>query len=1032
MNDTTRLRLAIKLALAACATSAAGPSLVYAQTPPATAETSPTASSSDKALSGTETPALQEVVVTGSRIALRPNDISLSPITTVTQTDIQQTGFVRVEDVLNNLPSVTAEQNTGESISSSGVATVSLRDLGSQRTLVLVNGRRMQPGGAGGVPPGNANAADINQIPTALLKSVDVLTGGASSVYGADAVAGVVNFIMDTHFQGVKVDSDYSFYNHSNDSSASQQYLGYLSDFGATLPERSANVGQSKDISIVVGSDFADGKGNATGYFTYLNTSPVAGYQIDHAGCTLGGGDTAADSAPRCAGSGTNATGRFLGLGVVGGSPTTIINSTVDAKTGAFRNFGAADEYNFGALSYLQRQQERYTAGGFTHYDINDNVSVYTETMFARNNTQAQYGPSGDFGNTATISCTNPLLSAQQVGVLCSPANLASNAAFVSGNGGTPVPNSVQLYIFRRNVEGGGRQDNYTSTSIRQVIGSNGKFSDAWTYDVYAQVGITQLQDLEGNFLNNNAINNALNVVTNPATGAPACAAAVAGTDTACVPWNIYSPGGVTAAQLKYLTTPSTFTATSTEYVSDASVSGDLSKYGVQLPTASSGIQIVAGSEYREEKFVFNPDYIYENGLAAGGAGSAQPFDGGLHVWEGFTELHAPLVDKMTGVYNLSFDSGYRYSNYTLGGNTNTYKFQVEYAPIKDIRLRGGYNRAVRAPNLGELFQPQAVGSGGDADPCWGATPTLTLAQCERTGVTAAEYGHITVNPATQTNTIQGGNTGLTPEIADTYTFGIVVQPSIIPNLVLSVDAYNIKIRNSIEELSSTEVINACANSGSLCGLIHRGPSGSLWLNQNSNYVVTTQQNIGSILTRGADIAGHYLQDIGGLGKLSFNLTATYTKDFSEVAIPGTTPTYNCAGYAGPTCGPPLPHYRSVLSTTWQTPWYGSDITLRYRFIGPTQAEGVSQDPTLAASGYYDGYPSRIPGYNYLDLSASAQIGSVLNVRVGVNNITDKDPPVVLGAGTYGVTANNLNDNTWVGTYDSIGRFIYAHVTMKF
>jgi outer membrane receptor protein involved in Fe transport len=246
---------------------------------------------------------------------------------------------------------------------------------------------------------------------------------------------------------------------------------------------------------------------------------------------------------------------------------------------------------------------------------------------------------------------------------------------------------------------------------------------------------------------------------------------------------------------------------------------------------------------------------------------------------------------------------------------------------------------------------------------------------------------------------------------------------------VLSVDAFNIKIRNAIEELSSTTIIDACAELGSLCNLIHRGPGGSLWQNPNE-YVVATEQNVGSILTRGADLTSRYLEDIGSLGKLSFNLTGTYTKDFNTVTLPGET-AYNCTGYAGNTCGSPQPHFRSVLSTTWLAPWYGADLTLRWRFIGPTQAEGVSQNPQLGASGYYYGYPSRIPGYNYLDLSASAQVTDVVNVRVGVNNITDKDPPVVLG-GTYGCNANNCNDNTWVGTYDALGRYLYAHVTLKF
>ena len=1002
--SSINLSQAIKLALAACATTASP--FVHAQ------------ASSE---SGANEPAMQEVVVTGSRIAVAPNDISLSPITSVSQVDIQKTGLIRVEDVLNNLPSVTADQNSGESISSVGVATVSLRDLGAQRTLVLVDGKRLQPGGAGGVPPGTSSAADVNQIPAALIESVDVLTGGASSVYGADAVAGVVNFIMNTHFEGVKIDSDYSFYDHSNDSA---QYLGYLNDFGATKPESTAHTGQSKDFSIVAGSNFADGKGNATTYFTYTKTNPVAGYQLDHSGCTLIGGssNSAADSKPRCGGSGTNATGNFFALGTVGANTTTLFQNTVDSKTGVFRPLTGADLYNYGALSYFQRSSERYTTGAFLHYDINDNVTVYTESMFARNKTQAQYGPSGDFTTPSVISCANPLLTPSELAVICSPANLAANQKLY----GTVGSNAATVYIGRRNVEGGGRQDNYTSDSFRQVIGARGAFMDAWSYDVSAQVGISQLQDIEANFLGTPQIAAALDVVTDPATGQPACASALTGVNPTCVPWNIFQKGGVTSAALAYLTTPATYSSTSTEYVVTGSVTGDLGKYGMKVPTAEKGLQVNLGSEYREEKFVFQPDYVFLNGYQAGGAPS-KAVDGGLHVWEGFTEFKLPLIDKLPGIYNLSLDAGYRFSSYTLGGNTNTYKFQVEYAPIESLRFRGGYNRAVRAPNLGELFQPAAVGSGGSPDPCWGTAPTLTQAQCANTGVTAAEYGHITVNPAAQTNSIQGGNTGLTPEIADTYTFGIVFKPEFVSGLTMSLDAYNIKIRNVIAELSTATIINTCALTGAGCDLIHRGPTGSLWFSTN-NYVVATQQNLGSELTRGADLSVNYLLDMNSLGKLSTNLMATYTKDFETEPLKHAGQ-YDCAGYAGNTCGPPLPHTRSVLTSTWLTPWYGLDFTARWRFIGSTKTEFENQSTYLSSSYYTN--QEHIPGYNYIDLSASSQVNQYVNVRLGVNNVADKNPPLVLG-GALGCVSNNCNDNTWAGTYDALGRYLYAHVTVKF
>src|SRR6266853_1680966 len=342
-NPSRNVRNAVRLALAACATTATGP-LLYAQTAPAPAPAP-----------------VEEVVITGSRLSQAPNDISISPITSVSQEDIQQTGLIRVEDILGNLPQIGAEQSSGTSISSVGVATVSLRSLGSQRTLVLVDGRRMNPGGSGGVSGGNANAADINQIPAALIERADVLTGGASAVYGADAVAGVVNFVLNTHYQGIKLDTDYGYNNHSNSNSL---YMGYLqnSPYPIQSPPSTVNTGQNRSASVVAGANFADGAGNATAYVTYLNSGAAVGNQFDHAGCTLNGGSTV-NQPIQCGGSSTSATGRFKMFGATANGSSTIFSDTA-AKNG-FVHFTNAARYNYGALSYFSRPAERWTAGAF-------------------------------------------------------------------------------------------------------------------------------------------------------------------------------------------------------------------------------------------------------------------------------------------------------------------------------------------------------------------------------------------------------------------------------------------------------------------------------------------------------------------------------------------------------------------------------------------------------------------------------------------------------------------------------------------
>lgn len=1024
MNSNRSVRNAVRLALMTAAGSAS--QLVLAQTAPPPAQ--PNAP-------------VEEVVITGSRLAQPPNDISISPITSVSAEDIQQTGLVRTEDVLQNLPSITAESPSGNSISTVGINTVSVRDLGSQRTLVLINGRRLNPGGAGGVPGpgGSANSADLNQIPTALIERADVLTGGASAVYGADAVAGVVNFVLNTHYEGVKLDTDYGFNNHKNDNAT---YLGYLQASNNPIPPSTINTGQNRTMSLIAGANFAEGRGNATVYATYLNSSPAVGYQFDHAGCTLNGGSSNVTDPPACGGSSTSGHGRFLLEGQVidptTGLPKTVrlLNRAIDPVTGAFRPYSRLlDSYNYGALSYFQRAAERWTAGGFMHYDVSDHANVYSETMYARNTSQAQYGPSGAFAFTPFVSgCNNPLLTAQEVSTICTPTNLSENHALFPN---TPA-NSFTMLVGRRNVEGGGRQDNYTSNSIRQVLGVKGPINPVWTYDAYAQVGITQFGDQEANFLGTPQITNALTVVPNPASGgvagvpagAAVCAAALSGADPSCVPWNIWQKGGVTPAALQYLTVPASYASRATEYVADGSVTGDLGKYGAKLPSAASGLNINVGVEYRQESYVFSPDFVFLNGFQAGGA-PARPINGGFRLWEGFTEMRLPLIDEKPGAYLLSLNAGYRYSSYTLGFNTNTYKFGLEWAPIQSVRVRGGYNRAVRAPNLNELYEPAAVGSGGTADPCWGPAPVLTQAQCARTGVTAGEYGNILANPAAQINTQTAGFSGLTPEIADTFTYGLVFQPLSFPGLVATLDAFSVKIKNTITSLSSNTIINDCALTGdpTKCSLIHRGATdGSLWFNTNE-FVDATEQNIGVVSTKGVDLTARYRFNMGGMGRLGLAFTGTYVRDFLTQPVPAFG-SYDCAGFWGGTCGPPLPTWRHVVNATWGTPWAGLDVTLRWRMVGKSSVDRSSSDPQLAAAFYP--FTAHIPNYHYLDFAAAVPIGRSVDVRFGVNNIADKNPPLILNGSFSDCPNNSCNDNTWVGTYDTLGRYVYAHLSAKF
>ena len=1009
MGKNRILQRAVHAALAAAAASASVPA-AYAQTAPAAAA----AGASD----------IQEVVVTGSRIQ-SANLISASPITTVTNVDIQQSGLTRVEDILNNLPQVFAGQGSNMSNGADGTATVDLHDLGPQRTLVLVNGKRLAPGA-----PDGRNFTDINQIPAELIERVDVLTGGASSTYGADAVSGVVNFIMNTHYEGVKIDAQYGMFNHSNHDDIAQGIVGAA---GFPVPTGSVNSGYQKNFSFVAGSNFADGKGNATVYATYDNQASNIGGQFDYSACSLSHGANGAV----CGGSGTSAGGTFLAYNSSG----NILRNTVDPKTGQFRPTTAADNFNFGALNFFQRPAERWTAGSFIHYDVNEHTTVYNEFMFMRNNTTGGIAPGGDFANnTLSLDCGpvgpglsgNPLITAQERGILCNPGPTGPLALQGAAPGGV-----LSYYLERRNIEGGQRLTDFTNTDFHEVIGVKGDFLDAWKYDAFAQVGITDQTQLNLNNFSASKLALAENPVTNAAgnivCGPPAPAN--------CVPYNPWVPGGVTAAQLNYLEIPSLQQGTAREYVVHADMTGDLGKYGVQIPWAKSGVQVNFGAEYRSESAELQPDEANLTGDIAGGAGALLPLAGNFHVAEVFTEFNAPIMDEMPFAEQLTVNGGYRYSKYTLGFSTNTYKIGLEWAPVRDVRFRASYNQAVRAPNIAELFTTASIGPGGSIDPCWGPTPTLTAAQCARTGVTATQYGVLGVNPASQFNTQTGGNANLHAETAHTWSYGVVFQPTFLPNFSATVDYYDIRITGAITAQSGVSIITDCALTGNAeqCGAIHRNPAnGSLWLT-NAGYVATLSTNSGLLENKGVDINLHYALTMEGFGKLIFNLQGTDT--ISNITQPQTSvpdPTtgalvagqsYNCAGFEGVTCNNPLPHWRHVFSTDWATPWQGLDLHAQWRFIGPTQVDALNQSPLLSSpSTIYPGY-DHIPSYSYLDLSASVAINSSVSFRIGANNVLDKDPPIILSANC---PVGPCNNNTWTQTYDPTGRFLYAHVEAKF
>jgi iron complex outermembrane receptor protein len=1013
MGTNRKLRLAVRTALAAATATAVIPT-AWSQTAPALA-------------SETSAAGLEEVVVTGSRIT-SPNLTAISPITSVDAGYISSSNLTRVEDILNNLPMVFAGQNSTVSNGSDGTASINLRGIGANRTLVLVNGRRLGPANGTGT-----NISDINEVPAALIERVDIFTGGASSVYGADAVAGVVNFVLNTHFEGVKIDSSYSYFQHDNNNTQAQAVVNAS---GYALPDHSVNTGFGKNVSVLMGSNFADNKGNATFYLTYDKAAAVLQAKYDYSACGLSASPT---GGLVCGGSGTSAKNGAGGYFIAYGSSGQLFSNTVDGKTGAFRPFAASDLYNFGPLNFYQRPNERWTGGSFLSYELNDHLTAYGELMMARNTTDAQIGPSGSFGTLSAIPCTDPLLTAEEATAICGAATQQGNP------GGT-----ASLYIGRRNVEGGGRILDVTNNTIRSVVGLKGQIIDGLTFDVYAQRDSTDSQFRNQNYFDASRVVNAMNVISgpallpngnpNPLAGQAECNSVYTGADAACVPYNIWVPNGVTAAALNYLQIPLLIDATSIEYVVSGSVTGDMGKWGLKSPLADEGLKANVGAEYRSESSVFSPDLASIEGDAEG-VGASVPVSGNYHVNEIFTELGIPLIDHKPMAESLGLEVGYRYSDYNLGFKTNTYKLGGEWAPTRDFRVRASYSRAVRAPNIAELFTPNVVGLDGTIDPCSnlaGQAPHATAAQCALAGVSAAQYGNIRPNPAAQYNGLAGGNPHLTPEKSDTYSAGFVITPRFIENFSMSFDYFNIKLQNTIGTLGGDTIIGSCIATGDpvFCNAIHRDPNGSLF-RTNAGFITDTNVNFGSLTTRGVDAKVNYRLPIDRYGSVIFNLEGTKLINLGKEPLTG-GPAFDCAGYWGSTCGAPNAKWRHVLNTTWATPWSGFDFTVRWRFSSGTDSEQISSDPQLAGNTLP--LTQHIKPYSYLDLSADVALYKMFRLQLGVNNVLDKDPPLIdaggngFGSNCPSITPNqsSCNGNTWPGTFDSLGRFFFARVSAQF
>ncbi len=932
------------------------------------------------------------IVVTGSRIR-RADLTTAAPLTVVNDEEFKLTGSVNVENVINSLPQVVPGTTAFSNNPGGGVATLNLRNLGSQRTLVLVNGRRYSFFDT-------SQVVDLNTIPSFLIDGVDVVTGGASAVYGSDAISGVVNFRLRNDLVGVEAGGQYN------------------------ITERGD--GRRYDAHLALGTDFADGKGHLTVYSEYYRRAPI--YQNARAVSAIPYGDSANGlvfngnaTVPQgriiapatqviAAGNGLGAVTLNRGAGTNYGSSLGAIFNTPGLSS-AYRN-NTLDGYNIAGANLLMVPQERYLLGGYGEYKVNDNITAYAEVSFANNRVENQLAATPVTGVfNVNIANVSQYLSAADIAQLNTiDANEAAiNAATVARGRAAALPGAgvVSLDVRRRLLETGGRLQLDERNAFRTLIGVKGDVVEGLHYDAYYSYSRTRNAQVQNGNISRSGFTNAL----------------LAGN------LNIFGQGQISAEQLAAVSIVAQNQDISVLQVASGALSGEL--FGLGLGGEKIGFAV--GAEWRGVSSQFIPDTALSSGDVIG-FNAGDPTQGNYGVREVFAELNVPIIADRPFFHRLELHGAGRYSDYTLDavGGVWTYAGDATWSPIRDITFRGQYQRAIRAPNVGELFGGQFQNFPTASDPCGtaaAAASTATTALCQATGVPAGLVGSAGLRAYTQIQSLNGGNPNLQEERSDSYTFGAVFSPSFIPRLNIKADYFHIKVDNAIGVAGggTANILDLCYNqirdaSSSICQLIQRNPTtgqidGSFNADGTQNVVLATNANISSLKTSGIDIGVDYAQPLnfgllGESSRLLFSFLGTWTEKDDTQPIAGLD-TVRCAGLYGATCGDPHAKFKwnSRLS------FVDGPLTISglWRHVGGVSDDDDSTDFTV----------ERIRAYNLYDVSVAFDVTDQFSLSVGVRNLTDKKPPV-LGQ------SNSQQANTFPGTYDVLGRDFFFSTQFRF
>jgi len=919
------------------------------------------------------------IVVTGSRIA-RPDLTGTSPVSIVNSQDFELKGAsANVENVLNDLPQVTATQSSTSNNPGGGVATVNLRNLGSQRTLVLVDGRRYMSYDVNQV-------VDLNTIPSSLISRVDVVTGGQSAVYGSDAIAGVVNFVLKRDFQGFEVNSSYD------------------------LTQRGD--GQIWDINGTIGTNFDEGRGNVTVYAQYTKRKPT--FAGERSFSTNALSDNQDGSPPIAAGgSGSVPQGRvnIPNLGAATGLGCNLQDFGTDGSTSCYL---PADGYNFAPVNYLQVPQERFLVTALAQYEVNEHFTPYMEAQFVNNRVDTQLAATPisqgtPFGSDGVIGP----LTLQTASPFFSPAFRAALASLdTDGDGYVTAPSWSY-----RTTQIGPRANFDERNAFRVVAGAKGDIAAGFSYDGYYSYSRTKNSQQQ---LGNVAIDRFLAATTTATVGGQLVCRDEGARAAGCVPANIFGLNNLSQGAIDYLSIGATnIEAYTTQVASFAVTNPSLFDFG------AGGVGLALGAEWRSEHGSVTPDQYLASGNVAG-FNPGEATKGGYNVREFFAEVRVPLLSD-TFVHKLELNGAARQSKYSNApGNVFTYSGGVEFAPIKDVTFRGQYQKAVRGPSVNELFLGNTVSFAGNADGCANAA-AATAGQlrsiCLAQGVPAATLDNPTLRAALANPSIVnpltfvGGNPNLKEETAKTYTVGVIVAPSFIPRFNLTVDYYNIKIDGYIGTVGTDTIGTLCfvKFNADYCSLIKRNSLGEI------DSFTDINRNSGGLKTAGIDVGADYSVDLGSFlgsdARLSLKFNGSRLMNYKYTPVIGLDTVIDCEGKFGAQCFVPTPKWRHTFRPTLLLGPITASV--QWRYIG----KAIDDDPdTLYGS-------ETMKAQNYFDLSGSVDASDNLTLSGGITNLFDKKPPLAASTQNGG---NGEQSNTFPTLYDVLGRAFFMSAKLKF